>query len=184
MRSNAARGFTLIEAIIVVAIIGIVASLAVPSMLTLSQKYHGIESARSMLYAVSQARAYSQKRGEPFRILIQPSSITIQKSLLSGNVTDLVRTISGFEDFRTIGLGDAVASSVVVNGTAEAPGTAAAAVTFCASGDGHFVTASGPVCKVGDLASSEASVKFKVGGEAFQIDVSAPLGTIDLKRAL
>jgi hypothetical protein len=56
-------------------------------------------------------------------------------------------------------------------------------LVFCPSGDGHFVSAGTPVCRIGDLASSNATVNFKVGDEEFHIDVSAPLGTVDLRRA-
>jgi general secretion pathway protein H len=69
------RGFSLVEILVVLAVISVIASLSLPSVSALSRR-HGAESAaREMLLTMRRARWQALSSGWPARIVISPRTV-------------------------------------------------------------------------------------------------------------
>lgn len=71
-RATLARGFTLLEAMVVVAVLGVVLAVAIPSMSEFSANNQVAGARSAFTAAVALARTEAAKRGAP--VLIQPRS--------------------------------------------------------------------------------------------------------------
>lgn len=72
LRQRAAKGFTLIELMVVVSMIAVLSTLAMPSLVALASNQTLSNSASDLLSAVLQARSSALKENR--RVLVQPTS--------------------------------------------------------------------------------------------------------------
>jgi prepilin-type N-terminal cleavage/methylation domain-containing protein len=192
------RGVTLLEVTIVLAIAGILASLAAPSFQAMAIHYRAQEGARGVLMAMTRARALAQRENVPARLVIRSTEAVVQLATFGSLSAEQVasttrRNVVAFADQSTLALppdatvttlqllaGDGSVASTV------AAGAAGATLVFCASSDSYYRDASTtqPVCGIGDLSSSSARIQFTVLGQPFHIKVNAALGSVDLRRGI
>jgi prepilin-type N-terminal cleavage/methylation domain-containing protein len=188
------RAFTLIEVMVVVAIAGILAILAVPSFQEMAVHYRAQEDARAVLMAMTKARGLAQRENVPARLVITEDTATIQIARFGTLTPEQVaasvrRNVTDWEDRDQSALPSTVKVTkiqYVENGgvtSAVAPGDTATLV-FCPSSDTYFRDArtKAPVCGIGDLASSSARIQFEVLGEQHHIAVNSALGSVNLRR--
>lgn len=187
------RGFSFVELMAVVAIVGLLASLAVPNLTQMAQHYRAVEASRELLAAVSQGRAIAQRNNIPVELAFFADHVEIRQGVLGAtalaNPDAPRRVIDAFgADNRSLNVGATLLRVETLTGssiTATTPvGVAAAAIRFCPASDGYFRigVAELPVCSPGDLASQTARVVFTSNGETFNIRVSAPLAAMELKQ--
>jgi prepilin-type N-terminal cleavage/methylation domain-containing protein len=186
-----ARGFSLIEVTIVVVILGIGASLAIPGFRSLITHYRAAESFRQALAAVTAARSLSQRSNAPVRLRVQPNGIEVQTATISGAPESVRRTVTGYTTTRTVPITDAtftvlqpLTSAGLASGAALSAGSATATLTFCPSSDAYYRNNDAdatPVCGLGNLASSEAKIVVTAQGETQHVRVRRALGAVDLR---
>lgn len=188
------RAFTLIEVMVVVAIAGLLVTLAVPSFQDLAAHYRSQEDARAVLNAVTRARALAQRENVPVRLVLQPDAAVYEVADFGGLTVEQVaasvrRRVTGFKvrdqtpfpsTVRATRL-DTIVNSAVTGG---ADAGADATLIFCASSDTYFRHAADgqPVCGVGDLTSASARLQFEVLGKSFHIAINSALGSVNLRR--
>jgi type IV fimbrial biogenesis protein FimT len=189
-----ARAFTLIEAMVVVAIAGILAILAVPSFQEMAVHYRAQEDARAVLMAMTRARALAQRENSPVRLVLQPDTAMYQTARFGGLTPEEVaasvrRSVTSFEDHSKTALpatARVTRIEYVENGavTSTVPAGPNAVLTFCSSSDSYFrdATTNDPVCRIGDLTSASARIQFEVLGQQFHVRVNGALGSVDLRR--
>lgn len=185
------RAFSLIEAMIVVAIIGLLAALAVPSLTPLATHYRALEDARGVLAAVNQGRGLAQRNNEPIEVGVAADRLILRTPLFADGMTpeSIRKLITGFVDERIVHLppGARIVELQLTAGvvtTTVPAGNAGAAFRFCPSSDTYFRTAVGekPVCGVGNLASHSALVIVETHEQRFIVDIRAALGSVDLRQ--
>lgn len=191
------RAVTLIEVMVVLAIAGILATMAVPSFQEMALHYRAQENARGVLQAMSQARGLSQRENQPMRLVIKAdNTVTVERPAFGAVTPQQIaastrRLVVGYTEDRVSHLPDGVIvtgidflapSGGTVTGTA-LPGTAGAVLVFCSSGESYYrdATTLAPVCRVGSLTSSSAKIRFTVLGKPFHVRINEALGTIDLR---
>lgn len=183
------RAFTLIEVMIVVAIAGILATLAVPSFQSMAGHYRSAEAGRAALAAVNSARALAQRRNTPVQLTVFADKVVLSVPVFAEPPESIRKNVTAFNDERTIVLPKDIViqrlelldgSNVVLS--TRSPG-ATATLIFCATSDSYYRNATDqkPLCGAGNMTSSQARVVLKGLDHAYHIAVSAPLGTIDLK---
>ena len=183
------RAFTLIEVMIVVAIAGILATLAVPSFQSMAEHYRSAEGSRAALAAVTAARALAQRRNTPVQLTVLADKVILSVPVFAEPPESIRKNVTGFTAERTINLPKDVLiqrlelldGSNAVTAT-KTPG-AAATLIFCATSDSYYRNSTDlkPLCGAGNMTSSQARVVLKGLDHAYRIEVSAPLGTVDLK---
>jgi len=191
------RAVTLLEVMVVLAIAGILATMAVPSFQEMALHYRAQENARGVLQAMSQARGLAQRENQPMRLVIKSNNTVGVERPTFGTATpqqiaaSTRRLVVGYTEDRVTHLPD----GVVVNGidflsptggsvsSTALPGSAEAVLVFCASGESYYRDASTltPVCRVGSLTSSSARIRYTVLGKPFTLRINEALGTIDLR---
>lgn len=176
---------------IVVAIFGLLAALAVPSLTPLATHYRALDDARNVLAALTQGRGLAQRTNEPIEVFIGERTLVLRRPEFTSDTTpeSIRKIVTTFVDDRTIHLTDStrlvevqlkrdgVTSTVAAN----APG---ATLRFCPSSDTYFRagTAQTPICGVGNLTSHDAVVVLESRGQRFAVDVRAGLGSLDLRQ--
>lgn len=187
-----ARAFSLIEAMVVVAIIGLLAALAVPNLTPLATHYRALEGARSVLAAVNQGRGLAQRHNAPVEVFIEADRLTLRNAVLADDQNpDAIRKIvTSWADDRVIHFGDdatVTGLELTANGvtTTPRPGQANATFRFCPSSDTYFRVgaAQTPVCGVGNVTSHAVRLTTALHGQRFVVEVRAALGAIDLRQA-
>jgi prepilin-type N-terminal cleavage/methylation domain-containing protein len=195
-RSTRVRAVTLLEVMVVLAIAGLLASMAAPSFQDMAVHYRSQEGARGVLMAMTRARALAQRENVPTRLVITPTQAVVQIATFGALTAEQIasttrRTVVAFADHTTLALPpDATVTSLQTlagDGTVAstvAAGVAGASIIFCASSDSYYRDADTgqPVCGVGDLTSASARIQFAVLGQPFHIKVNAALGSVDLRR--
>jgi len=188
------RAFTLIEVMVVVAIAGTLAVLAVPSFQEMALHYRAQEDARAVLMAMTRARALAHRENSPVRLVVKSDAAVYQTARFGGLTPEQVaasvrRSVTSFEDHSSTALPATVRMTkieYVENGavTSAAEAGPDAMLTFCSSSDSYFRDAktTDPVCRIGDLTSASARIQFEVLGQQFHIRVNGALGSVDLRR--
>ena len=187
-----ARAFSLIEAMVVVAIVGLLAALAVPNLSPLATHYRALEGARSVLAAVNQGRGLAQRNNAPVEVFVEADRLTLRTAVLADDQNpDAIRKIvTSWADDRVIHFGDDIGVTALElsgNGTTTTvpPGQATATFRFCPSSDTYYRvgTAQTPVCGVGNVASHSVRLTTALQEQRFVVEVRAALGAIDLRQA-
>jgi prepilin-type N-terminal cleavage/methylation domain-containing protein len=187
-----ARAFSLIEAMVVVAIVGILAALAVPNLTPMATHYRALEGARSVLAAVNQGRGLAQRNNAPVEVFVEADRLTLRTAVVDDNANpDAIRKIvTGWADDRVIHFGDdgrVTDLALTANGatTTVQPGQATAVFRFCPSSDTYYRigAAQAPVCGVGNVTSHAVRLTTALHGQRFIVEVRAALGAIDLRQA-
>lgn len=183
------RAFTLLELMVVIAIAGIIATLAVPSFQSMAQHYRGLEASRAALAAVSEGRALAQRSNEPVQVRLEAKRVVLSKAIYAESADVVRKNVTSFEEVRVV----ALPSDVKVTKLEYLTGTGAvgssvlagadATFIFCASSDSYFrfKTSGAPVCGIGNLASSMARIVLKGVDGDHNIRVNAALGSLDIK---
>lgn len=187
-----ARAFSLIEAMVVVAIVGLLAALAVPNLTPLATHYRALEGARSVLAAVNQGRGLAQRHNAPVEVFVEADRLTLRSAVIDENANpDAIRKIvTSWADDRVIHFGEGVRVTgleLIADGTTTTPqpGQATATFRFCPSSDTYYRVgvAQTPVCGVGNVTSHTVRLTTALQGQRFLVEVRAALGAIDLRQA-
>lgn len=190
-RRGVLRGFTIAETLIVVAIAGILATLAVASFQQLSAHARAREDKAGVLAAISRARSLAQRANVPVELRVNADSIELRTAVVSGTLEDVRRVVTSYSNALRIALPSTTrmtnllffAPSGAVSSSA-LPGSTDAVLYFCPSSDNYFrdnTSQQNPVCGVGNLASANAKVEFTTTGETHHVRVRAPLAALDLR---
>lgn len=171
-----ARGFTLLELAVVLAIAGVLAGLALPSIVTLVRGYQSRELAVEVLVAFREARVAAQKENKPIRLRLSGSALVIEDPTYTDgtNAQSLVRAVdpSAWTAARTFPLGD-------VSWSAPTSTALTAGLVFCPTSRGTYreTTISGTrLCGLGDLTSQTLNVRYTVMGKSYDIELLAAVG--------
>lgn len=170
------RGFTMIELLVVLSIIGIATSLALPPLASAARTFRSRDQAQELLSGIRSARALSQKRNEPVLLRAAPGALNLfTAGFVGGRDGYLVAVDSqAWTHHRTIHLPDIKLSEFPVNG-----------FVFCPGGEARFRVDSlngDPLCALGDVAAPGTTVVFSVLDVGYLIEVNAALGSAALRR--
>jgi prepilin-type N-terminal cleavage/methylation domain-containing protein len=190
------HAFTLLEVMAVIAVVGIFAAMAMPSLVEMTRGYRGNEAARQTLAYLSEARARSQRNNAPVQLTIKHTAspapgvsvIELRDAVVdSGTVPlDQVTTVRRNIKFPTAAsvthVTDTRFVEIVVGGVAT-PATSSPTLIFCPTTDGYFRLGATNVaaCSVGDLASASASVRFRFGSKLYFAKVTSAIGQLELR---
>jgi type II secretory pathway pseudopilin PulG len=179
---------------VVVAIAGLLAVLAVPSFQDMAVHYRSQEDARAVLNAITRARALAQRENVPVRLVFQPDAAVFEVADFGGLTPEQVaasvrRRVTGYTirdrtAFPATARGtvlQTVENGAVTGQTAAGP---SATLIFCSSSDTYFrdATTGRSVCREGDLTSDSARLQFEVLGRRFHVAVNGALGAVNLRR--
>jgi prepilin-type N-terminal cleavage/methylation domain-containing protein len=176
------RGFSLLEAMTVVAVVGLAASVAAPNLATLAQTYRGREGARGALLALADGRDTSQKNNQAVRVDVYADHIDVMvpDSVESVGLLTRVRSWAPSRSRRV----DVDVVAVDGGGSSTTPSRDTPALLyFCPSSDATWLhgDTSAPVCTLGNLASRSATVQLRQGSASFVIELSAALASLRLR---
>lgn len=184
VRARPVRGFTILELLVVVAIVGVIAGLAVSSLTELAVKAQARDDARRVHFAFATARTLAHRRNEPVAVVVQADRVEIRVPDFPPPPHGFLMTVPGWKLDRTLPLPSSVRLS------ADGALTAGAKIAFCPSGEYRFLDgvgdvspsgAGGPVCPVGDMASRGGSLLFTARGEPYALELRAALSSLELK---
>lgn len=173
-----ARGMTLVELASVLAVVGVMASLATPSLMEVARIYRAEEGARFVVSAFSQARGLAQQENAPIVVEIGERAITLSRGDYGPPPHGFLMTAQGFVVDRAIPFPDEV---YLLNGGSLGVGSR---IAFCPSGEYRFLDGTGaiapggagsPLCGFGDLASTSGSLGFLSALKEFHLELRAPL---------
>lgn len=179
------RGFSLIEIMAVVAILGVLSALAVPSMNGMVDGYRALENARAVTSVVAQARGLAQRENAPVEVALFADHVELRVATISGTPEELRRTVTGYTAVRSVPLNGTTITTV----KATAPTTTTTAVTpttsttfrVCASSDNYVRSSDlSSVCGAGNLASQELDINLVTSGKTHHIHVSQPMAAVNL----
>lgn len=184
------RAFSMLELMVVVAILGVVASMAVPNIQKSVGHYRAVGNAREVLAAVTSARGLAQRDNAPVQVSFAPKTVTIARADFSGGAAEVRKTVTGFSHDRVVNLpGDTkivrlenLTTAGGVTSTVTLPG--AASLRFCSTSDNYYrdnTPAANPLCGAGNLTSGNVRVVFTSEGETWNVRINAALGNIELK---
>ena len=184
------RAFSLLELMVVVAILGVIASLAVPNIQKSVGHYRAVGNAREVLAAVTAARGLAQRDNAPVELSLAPTIVNISRADFTGTAAEVRKTVTGFSRTRPITLpGDSkilrlenLGPTGAVASTVTLPATAT--VRFCSTSDTYFrdsTAAANPICGSGNLTSGTVRIVFTSQGETWNVKVNAALGNVELK---
>lgn len=184
------RAFSMLELMVVVAILGVIASLAVPNIQKSIGHYRAVGNAREVLASVTAGRGLAQRDNAPVQVAFAAKTITIQRADVTGTAAEVRKTVTGFSRNRVINLpGDTkllrmenLNTSGAVTSTVTMPATAT--VRFCSSSDTYFrdnTAGANPICGAGNITSGTVRVVFTSEGETWNVKVNAALGNVELK---
>ena len=90
LQTRRARGFSMIELLVVLSLIGITASLAIPSLSQVARTYRSSDQANELLNAVRAARSLAQKTNAPVRLTAAPGQMILSRATFTGSVDGLL----------------------------------------------------------------------------------------------
>ena len=175
---------------VVIAIAGIIATLAVPSFQNMVHNYRGLEASRAALAAVSEARGLAQRNNIPVRIRFEAKKVTLSVATFAEAPDNVRKNVTSYTDVRQIALPTDVRltrlellgpTGAIVS--TFAAGSVDATLVFCSSNDSYFRAVPGgePVCGIGNLASATARIVMKAVDGDHHIRINAPLGSLDVR---
>lgn len=175
---------------VVLAIVGIIATLAIPSFQSMVHNYRGMEASRIALAAVAEGRALAQRGNAPVRVRIEAKQVVLSTATFVEAADSVRKNVTGYTDARVIPLpSDVRLTRLELLGptgaitSTFAAGSVGAVLVFCSSNDSYFRESPGgaPVCGIGNLASSTSRIVMKAVDGEHNIRVNAPLGSLDVK---
>ena len=175
------RGFSLVELMSVVAIAGVIASLAVPNLAELARGYRARESARAVLFAVSDARNHAQQKNSAVQVEVFSDRVVVYDPVVA--VTGgLLHFVSGWTATRTYPLAVTVTSVPTSAGLVSPSIVTPARVFFCASSEASWIdqTTLQPYCPLGDLASASGDMVFSMSSLTFKIRMRAAMASLSM----
>jgi prepilin-type N-terminal cleavage/methylation domain-containing protein len=124
--SNAHRGFTLAENLVVVAIIGILCAISVPSFLAMQQRQRLYQASELVINVLREAQQTAIQRGDRCQITLQPQVLVDSRHCLVGGDRPLPRDVAlssaGLDDSIEYGLkGNTVDNRTIVLRLAKLP---------------------------------------------------------------
>lgn len=177
-----ARGFSLIELMIVVAIVAILATLAAPNIADTIQSYRAREMAVDVLQAFNEARTQAQASNGPIRLRLDVSGVLVVETPTEAagtSFTDILKVVdsSNWNPGKTFDTRratfDAATNTVLSSG-----------IYFCPSSRGTYRedTATGAaLCALGDLTSHSLTARYTVLGFPYEVELWAAVGNARFK---
>lgn len=172
---------TIIETMVVIALIGILSALAVPGMQALIGAYIGKAAGAEVLFAVRAGRDFAQKYNAVTQVRTDGQFIVIEKQGHDSN--DLIKPLTGtwVEEHR-YKIDDSV---TFINFPTQ--------IYFCASPEGRYrlgSTTGTRVCAIGSVSQTSAQdtptppaiIEFKVREQQHTITVTSALGNATMRR--
>jgi prepilin-type N-terminal cleavage/methylation domain-containing protein len=190
------RAFTLLEIMVVLAIVGIFAAMAIPSMVELTRGYRANEAARQTLAYLNEARMRSQRNNAPVQMTMKytalpspgVSVIELRDAVVESGAVPLAEVTSVRRNIKFPAAAsvthviDTRFIEVNVGGTIT-PATSSPTLIFCPTTDGYFRlgTTNTAACNVGDLASATGAVRFRFGSKFYFAKVTSAIGQLELR---
>jgi MSHA pilin protein MshA len=144
MNSSKARGFTLIELVVVITILGILAAFAVPKFIALDSQarvatINGL--AGTVKSAASLARGLSMATGNPASVTMEGATVNLSNSYPDATLNGIggavnVNTTAGTGDFSFTNAGGATGAATWTKNTPSGTPIANCFVTYNAAGTG------------------------------------------------
>jgi len=175
------RAFSLIEVMAVVAIVGVLGSLAAPNLVGLARGYRARESARAVLFAMSDARNHAQQKNSAVRVEVFSDRVVVYEPVVA-LTTGLLQFVSGWTATRTYPLAVTVTSVPTSAGLVSPSLGVPGRVFFCASSEASWIdlTTQQPFCPLGDLASASGDMVFSQSSATFKIRMRAAMASLSM----
>jgi prepilin-type N-terminal cleavage/methylation domain-containing protein len=98
------RGFTMMELLIVILLIGIVTTLAIPSMRSIMRRYQDLDAASRVTFLVNQVRSQATRRNRAYELTFrdfsddQPQGLLIVSEAVGNTCQSLIEQANGIEE--------------------------------------------------------------------------------------